>query len=308
MLTVSFIFVVLLTFVTLLALPCNLIALPLLYRLARVRPEARSPLLLLLVAAPWLIGGGVLISSVVDVFFGACDVGNICLWNEDPHLVSSRRLLLVVPLLAGMGNIGLHLGRQLARSRRALRALARTAWHDADADALIVPSAVPLAFAGHGKVFVSQGLRAALAPGQLEVVLLHERAHLQRSDGLCQVVARALSCILLPPIRRRVLEALTLANEQSCDEIAGQAVGRLETAQVILAAERLFGGQSRGLSPAFAESFVPERVRHLMSPLPPAWRGTNIYTCVICGLLSIFMLGDLVYYVSLQLLYPSSLP
>jgi Zn-dependent protease with chaperone function len=306
MLTFPFIGLVLLTFVTVVAVPCNLIAWPLLRQLERMRPQARSPLLLLFVAAPWLLGGGVLNSSVADLFFGACADGQVCLWNEDPRLVEHARALIVVPLLAGMALVALRMVQQLVVARRAVRALDRTSTWGEMPDLRVISSPAAVAFAARGLVFVSSGLRAALEPSEFRALLAHERAHLRRSDGACQLIARVLSCALLPPLRRRVLEALTLANEQCCDHEAGQAEGRLVTASAILATERLQARASPVPSPAFAESFVPLRVRRLMTPEPAPWRAAAVYGSIICGVLSVFLLGDLLYYVGMLLLYPTS--
>ena len=158
MLTLPFIAIVLLTFVSLVAVPCNLLAVPMLRLLAPVRPQVRSPLLLLFIAAPWLLGGGVLISSVVDIVFGACDVGETCLWNEDPTQIAQLRALLVAPLVVALAVVGVRLARQLWVSRRAVTALAGISAPGGSADVRVVPSEVGLAFAARGLVFISSGL------------------------------------------------------------------------------------------------------------------------------------------------------
>ena len=309
MLTFPFIGLVLLTFVSVAAVPCNVLAWPFLSATANARAQTRAPLVLLFIAAPWMLGGGVLISSVADLFFGACDVGEMCLWNEDPSLVQHTRALVVLPLLLAFICVSAYLVQRLIVSRRAVTALDRTSRPDAqEPDLRRVPSTVALAFAARRKVFVSDGLHAALTAPELQAVLAHERAHLHRGDAVCQLIARVLSSALIPPLRRRALAALTLANEECCDQASAAATSNVITAAAILRVTRLTPAPAPSLvlSPAFAESFAPQRIRTLLSPERPPMSPVTMYATILSALLCMFLVGDLLYYGAMLLLYPSS--
>lgn len=89
------------------------------------------------------------------------------------------------------------------------------------------------------RVLLSTGLLDRLSPPQLDVVIAHERAHAGRRDALALTAARLLALAHLPPVRRRILADLALANEQACDEVAARACGdRVLVAETIVAAER----------------------------------------------------------------------
>jgi hypothetical protein len=71
-----------------------------------------------------------------------------------------------------------------------------------------------------------------------------------------------------PSARRRVLQALEIAAEQSCDEAAARTIGdRLAMAEVILKVERLLQPLPRGLGPlalSFGGTAVELRVSALL--------------------------------------------
>ena len=42
-----------------------------------------------------------------------------------------------------------------------------------------------------------------------------------------------------------------------------------------------------------------------MAPAPAPWRTARAYGVAICGIMSVFLLGDLRYYAGMLLLYPA---
>lgn len=117
-------------------------------------------------------------------------------------------------------------------------------------------------------VVVSTGLIERLTPAQLDVVLMHERAHAVRRDALVLTVARVVTAVHLPHVRRRILADLALACEQACDEEAARACGdRVRVAETIVAAER--AAASANPSPvaglAFGGGEVVQRVESLLA-------------------------------------------
>lgn len=118
------------------------------------------------------------------------------------------------------------------------------------------------------RVVVSTALVERLTPAQLDVVVSHERAHAERRDALAVTAARVLSLAHLPFVRRRILQDLTLACEQACDEVAARACGdRVLVAETIVAAERAAGAVPPFASPglAFGGAEVGDRVESLLA-------------------------------------------
>ncbi len=305
MLTIPFVLLVLATFISLAAVLCNAALPSLLRSLKSVNPEFRAHLLLLIVAAPWLIGASVLASSIADILFGACEFGANCLWNEDPAGVDSARALIVVPLLLAIGLMAIRVTRRHVAARHILKTLEKTGIDSADPAVRILPSEVALAFASKGRIYLSSRLDESLAPEQHRAVVLHEQAHLQRRDGLLHTVAGLLSAAYLPHFRKRILNALALANEQSCDQRAADVVGATTVASAILAVEKLSGGMIAPLQPGFADSFVAARVQRLLSQERPVWNFGLIRTVIVLGIVSAFLIADILYYMTMLILYPS---
>jgi Zn-dependent protease with chaperone function len=137
------------------------------------------------------------------------------------------------------------------------------------------------------RVLLSTALLDRLSPPQLEVVVAHERAHAVRRDALAMTSARLLALAHLPPVRRRVLAELALAQEQACDEIAARACrDRVLVAETIIAAERAAAAAPMALSAAgFGGSEVAERVQSLLDGprRAPARRGLTRLLLLACA-------------------------
>lgn len=177
-------------------------------------------------------------------------------------------LLLVGATLAGVLVRG---AREMARTRRYLAALRSGAEQELGRDVRIVASEQPFSLATRvmrGEIWVSSGLADAVSRDELDVVVAHERAHIERHDPLRQVAAAALSLPFWPSVRRSILSELALASEQACDEAAGRDVGdRLRVAEAILAVERIAGGAVHSTPsglPAFGGCTVSRRVESLL--------------------------------------------
>ncbi|HMA48857.1 MAG TPA: M56 family metallopeptidase, partial [Magnetospirillaceae bacterium] len=147
---------------------------------------------------------------------------------------------------------------------------------------------------------------AKLSPEEYQAVLLHERAHLQRRDGAAHILANLLSACYMPPFRRLLLDALALASEEACDRRAASVVGARTTAAAILAVERLHHGPSPAAYPGFADGFVAERVRRLMAMDSPEPRFGLLQVVIPLSIVSVFLLGDVLYYLGMLVLYPTT--
>jgi Zn-dependent protease with chaperone function len=310
MLTIPFVLLVLAILVSLASVICH-VALPSILRvLDSVAPELRAQILLFVAGAPWLIGASVLMSSLGDIFFGACDFGSACLWNEDPAGIRPESILAALPLLCATIFLCARAVRQRLISRRVLSAFDAASDLVADSAVRVIPNGAAFAFAGGGRVYVSSAIQDRLSPDQYRAVVLHEQAHIRRHDGLTVSIARILAGSYLPPFRRRLLNALALANEQCCDAHAASFVGRDTVAAAILAVERMAAELMRGDRrvvaglPGFGDGFVAPRVRRLLNIEPPPANFGIVRTGVVLTLLFAFLAGDVLYYLAMMILYP----
>ena len=255
--------------------------------LARMHPRHRASVALAAAAAPSVVPTLLVLACLEPGLAGLIGGhGDHCLSHGD-HLhvcvVHATAALhapvgLVLALFAAALVAVLSRGtREFARTRRYLAALRSSAGAALAADIRIVASERPFSLATglvRGGIWVSSALAEALSEDELAVVLLHERAHLERRDPLRRAAAAALSFPLWPSVRRSVLSELALASEQACDEAAGRCLGdRLRVAETILAVERLAGAAVQSTPPgllAFGQCAVSQRITSLLEDEPAA--------------------------------------
>jgi Zn-dependent protease with chaperone function len=160
--------------------------------------------------------------------------------------------------------------QEIWRVRRAgdwgnqLAALAR---FDADIHAWTLPcDRVLAATVGlfNPQIYVSKKMRTDLSSGQFRAVMAHERAHVNRRDGLVKLLARLAAHLHLPVVRERLIAELDLACEQACDDEAARVIGdRLTVAEAILAVERHVADQPSAAL-GFGAHAIEQRVRGLL--------------------------------------------
>jgi Zn-dependent protease with chaperone function len=258
-------------------------------RLWSLPPAMRADHVLAWTVAPAAIGlllaGFIFLPSVLSLLgiasdhcqAYAADFSYRCLL----HPLASMERELPWFLLFPVSTVGLiflgRVGWELLRVHRLVSVLTRASHLDPSRNIWIVESEWPLALASgipHARVFISSKLVHSLSPPQLTAVLAHERAHLHRHDPARYFIARIMSCLHVSWLRRKLLEDLSLAVEQSCDEEAAKEVGdRLLVADTIVRVERLLNKQFPSMSallPSFMGSHVVVRVESLLaSPREP---------------------------------------
>ena len=262
-----------------LAYTCSLLSLPLLLAVRRglvvLAPRAEARLLFTLAVLPMLVSVAAVTASVVPAFSSVdhC-VGELDL-HDHPHLCAQHHagslpgglpvflgafllanLLLTVVQLLGNARVGQRLCEALGRAARAENGYG------------ILPLAEPQAFligVLRPRLFLTEGLLATHRE-HLEVVLGHERAHLQFRHPLFRALAKAALCFHLPLISQAIERALTLSHEVVADEEAASQVGsreRVASALVQLTRAAL------PLHPAvtgFGCSHVELRIARLLDP------------------------------------------
>ncbi|WP_073861908.1 M56 family metallopeptidase [Streptomyces sp. CB01249] len=234
-----------------------------------------------LVGAAVLLAGGTL-SALIGLF-------------HVPFLASLERLPLnhvlklwpaAVPLACAAGAVMLTQLVLLARRWTRHRSLLGAAWLSVgagtgDGDVLVVPGTDVDAFAlpgyrgRQGRVVVTSGMMRSLKPGEREVLLAHERAHLAGRHHLLSAVTDLVAVV--HPAIRRLREALAFHLERWADEEAAAAVGDRRLAAAAIARAAL-AGSARGRVAGYpllsaTRGPVPRRVEALLLPEPVPPRG-----------------------------------
>ncbi|MEW6367029.1 MAG: M56 family metallopeptidase [Acidobacteriota bacterium] len=226
-------------------------------RLVELRPQQRAIAIAVWAALP--PAGGLLLTAVCflpSILSLAGVTADHCLDHDDGH---PHMCLIHPPETSGLTFAGIVAAtlvfalaqlhrevREHGRLRRVLRTLDRASETDDAHNVRIFDSPIPLAFAAfllRPRVFISSRLALSLPRQLLDVVIEHERAHVRRRDRLICAAVSVLSRLHVPWIRARLLQDLSLACEQACDEEAAVRVGdRLRVASAILAVERMCSG------------------------------------------------------------------
>jgi Zn-dependent protease with chaperone function len=259
--------------------------------LARARWTDRAPLLgaLTYLAAGWSVLAAVGLAGLTLAVHGTALGGGLS------QLIGAcvRRLrdLYAAPGGATVAELGLILaGAVLARTaltafgqlrtagRQALRHAhtARLTGHlEPDLGAVVVEHPQPAAYCVAGRcptVIVTTGAMAALAPGQLDAVLAHERAHLAGRHHALKAAARIGHQVLpfLPLLRDAEVQVARLAELHADDSAARTADPReLATALVVLATP---AQSTPAPALAAAATDVVQRIHRLVRPAEPLGR------------------------------------
>ncbi|MEU6665709.1 M56 family metallopeptidase [Streptomyces sp. NPDC046727] len=173
------------------------------------------------------------------------------------------------------------LGRHRRVTRRARRALAGVP----GPTVAVLPDSTPYAYAlpggrGRGRIVVTTGLLAGLAPAERRALFAHERAHLtarhHRHLLAAHLAARA------NPFLRPLRTAVVYTAERWADEEAARAVGdRRTVARAIGKAALLSPGTPVPTPAALAATGpVPRRVAALLAPAPVARTWPSAFTPV----------------------------
>ena len=291
-------------------------------RVAAWEPRSRQRILMLIAASPVGIAAALLgaacLPSLLALFVPALDH---CATHDDAHahlcFVHQSRLHTPLPLVLLLVFVASHaLVRAvfawfaMQRSRQTLRALSATGTPDVALGATVIDTAAPICFAVgfvRGTVLVSQGLLRSLDPRARDIVLHHERAHIERKDALMGLLVRSLSALHLPHARRWILREHAIAVEQVCDEKAADAVGdRLAVADAILTVERAmqpWASSEFGLGAlAFGESAVERRVTAMLGEPAKARSLRGIGLGIAAALAVLLTFADGLHHVAESLL------
>ncbi|HKO92331.1 MAG TPA: M56 family metallopeptidase [Polyangiaceae bacterium] len=256
-------------------------------RTASWAPQRRHRVLALLCLFPALFGFSTFLAALsrsllalawpaYDHCLGHEDLHvHLCFVHRPAHLGNWGSSLLLLAALAWISVRLALAGVELGKGQRWAARLIGHAGERPELGVRVLPILAPVCMVVgvfRPVIVLSRGLLQRVDSDDLQVILGHERAHAARADVRFRLLARATTLFMLPGARKRLLEALELASEQSCDDAAARLVGdRLKVAEAILKVERMFG-ELPSTSPALAVSFggtrVDERVRSLLEPQP----------------------------------------
>jgi Zn-dependent protease with chaperone function len=223
---------------------------------------------------------------------------HLCLLHP-PHATGDPRIwvlsvgLLVPAMLAWLGCAWR--GLSLRRLARTLIATSRktSQFEHAGVDVRVLDSDEPLALTVGFRVptiLVSSGLLTRASRSTLEVVLAHERAHVQRNDSRLAWLDRFAAALLPHAAAAPLLEQLALAREQFCDTAAAQHVGDpLLVARALTEVARLgMREPGVGVGVGMGSGALEARVLHLLEPPAPTrrawlWPAVLLATLVLAG-------------------------
>ncbi|MER5946259.1 M56 family metallopeptidase [Streptomyces sp. NPDC001904] len=210
----------------------------------------------------------------------------------------------VVPLAAAAGLVMCAQLVCVVRRWFRQRSLLKDAWQatghgTGDGDLLVVAGTDVDAFAlpGYrgraGRVVVTAGTLRTLKPGERDVLMAHERAHLAGRHHLLSAVVD-LAAVVHPALRT-VRTSLSFHLERWADEAAAEAVGDRRTAAAAIARAAL-ARSSHDVTGypllSAARGPVPRRVEALLAPAPSAPTGRTRRTgAALATALALTVLG-----------------
>ncbi len=141
-------------------------------------------------------------------------------------------------------------------------------------------------------ILMPTGLVNGLSPRQVEMVLAHELAHLQRADHLVNLFQNIVETLLFyHPVVRWISGEIRAERELASDEQVARLTGdRITYAETLLKLEK-----ARGNRPQFAIGMADHqlltRVRHLLAPRPrqpaSAISGVALLTVVVVSVMAV---------------------
>ncbi|MET7987479.1 MULTISPECIES: M56 family metallopeptidase [unclassified Streptomyces] len=246
-------------------------------RLARVLPPRE---------ACWALTAATLLTAVgtIAALVGLCHVPFLAALERVPVTRVLEVWPVAVPAACVAALVLLVQAALLIRRWFQYRSVLKHAWRvavegTAHGDLLVLPGNDADAFAlpgyrGRGsRIVVTAGMLRALKPGEREVLLAHERAHLSGRHHLL-VAAVDLSATVHPALRS-LRELLGFHVERWADEAAAAAVGSRKATAAAIARAALAGSRNRNTGGGYpllsvTSGPVPQRVEALLVPEPVA--------------------------------------
>ena len=174
--------------------------------------------------------------------------------------------------------------------------LSRLAREGAGGACRVLDSAVPRAACVgllRQTVLISRGLLAVADAAETEVHLLHAHAHRLRYDNLRTLVASFATAAWPRTVRDRLLEALMLAADESCDAALLQAGTDAAVVRRAIAAQRRWPtgvATPRAARHERHERALDARLAALALPAAPGRASARLLLAAVCGMLPLLAL------------------
>lgn len=309
--------------VLVIAVAISLCVEPIVRAAGRFEPASRARLLGFVALVPILVASAIAVMGFVPtLLFEFGIVPDLCLDRQasdhlscpmHPRTVGIGSVALLLALAAGLVAVSAtaYAAVQLLGARRVLARLDALSEPEHTGVVRVVRSACPLALSTtwpRERIYVSRSVLEILDESELDGLVLHERAHLERRDTMRLLIARLAAHALLPRARRRLLQALELAVEQACDRVAACRVGPVAVASALLKFSRaaaMPGAARVAMVSAYDGADIAHRVRALVAadggalPLPRLrisrwWVAALVPACWLLHELGEFVLRPLV--------------
>ena len=220
------------------------------------------------------------------------------LWLLGSFVVASRLVLGC----RGLRRLrrGLNMIPESHPARRSLDTLARSWFIGRDLAIAVSRRAVTPFVLGIFRpiIVIPQGRWASLSSSQLEMILMHELAHVRRHDNLVIIAQRLAEIVLFfHPVVWRISRAISRERELCCDEIVVQNTGARDRYARLLASFVEAEGARVAVSAAMADRAIVDRIRRILQQEDPKMvRNGRLaaLSAVLCLLLAIGLGGGLV--------------
>lgn len=140
-------------------------------------------------------------------------------------------------------------------------------------DIIVLESRTPIAFAAgllNPRCYVTTGLIGQVSEAELEIILAHERAHIEHKDTRKKWFFALLASLYPRPITERLNRFFSLATEQLADAHVGQSYNVFDIAQTLVNAAKIQRFSGANVNAASINYFIADdvdvRVRALVAP------------------------------------------
>lgn len=278
---------------------CALIVRPFLRWSDRFDPRSRLFLLRLFAAWPLLAGLGVgvmvslpSINHASKLPFDHCHNPGGCLIQPVSHMLTTSEFVIITLLLGLLAWAIVNAFLQWRRADSFVKQIDIASHATLASGVRLIETALPLAFSlglCNTISVLSTGLVRVLTPRQLNIICVHEQAHLHHHDNAYKWMLRSVCVFHLPHVRRAVLSEHAFTLELRADQHVAQHIqDPIAVAETIVAMQRLikpFNGSE--LVCQFAGTALERRVQYLLAP--PATCRLPTYMAVLCLLTAIIV-------------------
>ncbi|WP_461518164.1 M56 family metallopeptidase [Porticoccus sp.] len=259
------------------------------HHIAQLSARTQKKTLWLLVAAPWAIGILCVSVSLPSLFQVAnfTWLDRLAHWHH-PYVfyLDSWHAAALLMFILGIAYVLIRTGLNAARHLHTLNSLTdlsregsgscvqkKNRHWEIGRDIVVLESQTPSAFSAglsSPKCYVTTGLIAQVSETELDIIIAHERAHIEHRDSRKKLYFALLASLYPKPVAHRLNRLFSLATEQLADAHVGKSYCVFDIAQTLIKAARLQRACAGNLNPALVNYFMADdvdvRVKALVTP------------------------------------------